>query len=107
MKDRLGVLLADGLDLTVGDRFVGMALAKRLTYRVVLEVCAPVSLHASHGDAWLVYRECCLPPALGTIRSAHEAQRFIERTFYDDLALVPARRPVTAIPVRVVKVLDF
>lgn len=105
-----GSRLSDGTcvdDLPVGFRFVGIALIKRLRYQVVLEVSEQVTFHASHGDAWLVYRERCLPPQLCSIRSAHEAQRFIEKVFYNDLALVPAKRPVTAIPVRVVQVLDY
>ena len=105
-----GSRLSDGTcvdDLPVGFQFLGEPLAARCKYQVLLEVAAPVSVHESHGDAWLVHRERCLPAAFGNIRSAHEAQRFVERVFFDDLALVPAKRPVTAIPVKVIRVIEW
>ena len=99
---RKGSRLSDGsiMDrLQVGDRFVGVPLADRLTYRCVMELCAPVEGYASHGAAWEAHREKAVPRSLGVIRSAREAQRFYEKAFYDGRELVD--EPVLAIPVRV------
>jgi len=104
---RRGSRLSDGsiMDrLQVGDRFVGIPLADRLTYRCVMELAAPVEGYASHGAAWEAHREKAVPRSLGVIRTAAEAQRFYEKAFYDGNVLV--NEAVLAIPVRVVAWFD-
>jgi hypothetical protein len=99
---RKGSCLSDGtvLDgLRMGDRFVGVPLARHLRYRAVLEVTGPVLTFASHGAAWEVLRAQALPKALGEISSGPEAQRYIECTFYGGRRL--SNEPVVAVPVRV------
>ena len=101
---RCGARLSDGtvLDtLQPGDRFAGVPLSSALRYRCVMELTGAVEAFASHGAAWEAHGARAVPRALGAIRSAAEAQRFYERSFYDGRVLVDA--PVLAIPVAVVR----
>lgn len=101
-----GSKLSDGrvIDhLSVGDQFMGVPLSSKLKYRCVVEVTAPIETHGSHGAAWEAHRERALPHALGALRTATEAQSFIERSFYNGRAL---HKPVLAIPVRAVAWID-
>ena len=91
-------------DLSAGDRFLGVPLSSRLRYKCVIEVTAPVECYGSHGAAWEVHRENALPHALGALRTAAEAQTFIERSFYN--GRTPSARGVLAIPVRAVAWID-
>jgi len=103
---RKGSRLSDGTvidHLSVGHRFVGVPLANALRYRCVLAVDGPIEHFASHGAAWEMHRQRALPASLGKIKSAQEAQRFIEFTFYDGRTI---DEPVIAIPVRVIAWLE-
>ena len=91
-------LALTGLD---GDRFAGVPLSSALRYRCVMELTGAVETFASHGAAWEAHGARAVPRSLGAIRSAAEAQRFYERSFYDGRVLVDA--PVLAIPVAVVR----
>ena len=102
---RAGARLSDGsfMDrLPVGARFVGVPLSSRLTYWCVLEVTGDIEHYASHGAAWADHGDSALPLSLtkGTVKSAAEAQRFYERSFYNGQVL--RSTPVLAIPIRVV-----
>ena len=100
---RQGARLSDGtvMDrLQPGDRFVGEPLASSLTYKCVIQVTGPVEFYESHGAAWEAHGARAVPRTLGPIRSAAEAQRFYERSFYDGRVLV--HEPVLAIPVAMV-----
>ena len=100
---RQGARLSDGtvMDrLQPGDRFVGEPLASSLTYKCVIQVTGPVEFYESHGAAWEAHGARAVPRSLGPIRSAAEAQRFYERSFYDGRVLV--HEPVLAIPVAMV-----
>ena len=101
---RCGARLSDGtvLDtLQPGDRFAGVPLSSALRYRCVMELTGAVETFASHGAAWEAHGARAVPRSLGAIRSAAEAQRFYEKSFYDGRVLVDA--PVLAIPVAVVR----
>ena len=100
---RQGARLSDGtvMDrLQPGDRFVGEPLASSLSYKCVIQVTGPVEFYESHGAAWEAHGARAVPRTLGPIRSAAEAQRFYERSFYDGRVLV--HEPVLAIPVAMV-----
>ena len=100
---RQGARLSDGtvMDrLRPGDRFVGEPLASSLTYKCVMQVTGPVEFYESHGAAWEAHGARAVPRTLGPIRSAAEAQRFYEKSFYDGRVLV--HEPVLAIPVAMV-----
>ena len=81
-----------------------MPLARSHTYRLIIEVTGPIESFASHGAAWEVHRENAVPHALGVLSTARQAQKFIEKSFYDGRAVVAKR--VLAIPVRAVAWLD-
>jgi len=102
-----GSKLSDGRivdTLAIGDRFAGVPLSNSLAYRCVMEVTAPIESHDSHGAAWEAHREKALPHALGTINTANQAQKFINKSFYNGRS--PPRKPVLAIPVRAVAWFD-
>ena len=75
-------------------------LASSLTYKCVIQVTGPVEFYESHGAAWEAHGARAVPRTLGPIRSAAEAQRFYEKSFYDGRVLV--HEPVLAIPVAMV-----